>query len=79
MSNRIKLANQEDLDDERKGEEEIKHLRDYMRTLNPEEREIYEVFIRRFYPRLVDDIKNELGQHRQTDNSERRGEPESQV
>jgi hypothetical protein len=42
MSN---LANLEDLEDEREREEEIKRLREAMKTMTPKDREFYEKFI----------------------------------
>jgi hypothetical protein len=51
------LANQDELEDEQKGEEEIKRVREAMSRMAPEERKLYETFVQKFWPQVVKDLK----------------------
>lgn len=56
----MSLTNQEDLEDEREGEEEIKRLRKAMETMSPDQRALYETFLRSFWPKVLDDLDKEI-------------------
>jgi hypothetical protein len=55
----MSIANQEDLDEEREGEEEIRRLRKAMETMSPDQRALYEIFLRSYWPKVLRDLKEE--------------------
>jgi hypothetical protein len=55
----MSIANQEDLDEEREGEEEIRRLRKAMETMSPDQRTLYEIFLRSYWPKVLRDLKEE--------------------
>jgi hypothetical protein len=55
----LTLANQEDLEEEQEGEMEVSRVRKAMERMSPKERELYEKFLREFWPKVLDDLKKE--------------------